>query len=289
MYKILSHQPFFILLISITIVAETILLERCSHLMPELNTCTFIDLHYNKTHFEFSPHYDEKATLKVRVINSTLSKLGKNGLCMPKYTNVHSIVNIEEMDLTDVQLEELERDAFENCVHLKKLILRRNRIEMLDKDVFSRNRDLQKIDLANNLIRSLEHDVFAGLEQLKELFLCNNFLKEFEPSLIETCVNLEVVKLDSNDLFDLNTHKMMENAPNLKKLTYNNNQMRCGRMRKMSKKLSAKEIDVDYEYEGIVRDRIQSPETDEEMICLNDMAWSAAHYVHMYNKMTEDY
>lgn len=281
---------FQIIIITIAFSVTTVVslpMHRCSHIEPDVNACTLIDLHYNKTHFQFNSFYGF-STVKIHVINSTLPKLGKFGLCLPKYSTVDTITNVEEIDLTDVKLEELTSDVFENCAHLKILILRGNKLETLE-NVFSKNRELEKLDLTNNLIKSVSDEVFADMTQLKDLSLSGNHLIQFLPTLIETCSNLEVLRLDSNDLFDLNAKKIMEHAPKLRTLAYNNNQMRCGRMKDLDMKFKAKAILVDYSYEEEIRERIQPPETVGSIICLGDMPWSAAHYVYTYNKITEEF
>ncbi|XP_063706469.1 toll-like receptor 7 [Culicoides brevitarsis] len=278
----MSKIVLFFLIATVT-ADELLKIERCSPLFAELNTCTLVNLHYNKTNFEFMAHYDPVSTLKVRVLNSSLPKLGKNGICMTKYSSSTDL-SITELDLKNAEIEEILPTAFENCVALQKINLKNNKIAILEPETFSKNRELQIIDLTSNLIRSLHDKIFADLTNLKELRLCNNFLVEFEPQLIANCVNLETLRLDSNELFDLKVQKITKNE-NLKTIAFNNNQLRCAKMRKIEENLREKNIFVDPEYEG--RAKI-IPTNDSQMLCLDDIAWTAAHYVFMYDKETTD-
>lgn len=252
--------------------------------MREPNTCKLRHLHHNKTHFQFNSFYGDRTTI-LRVFNSTLPKLGRYGLCHNTYPNPITN-NVEEIDLSDVQLEEMTSDAFQDCYRLKILILRFNKIETLE-EVFNNNRELEKLDLTNNLIKKVRDDTFVELTKLKELLLSNNYLIQFSPNLMENCVNLEVLRLDSNDLFDLDTQKIFEYAPRLKKLALNNNQLRCDRVKELQRNLVGKVVVVDYEYEAKVRHRIEPTESVESMICLDNKSWVTVHYIFAYTKIME--
>lgn len=58
---------------------------------------------------------------------------------------IHTIVTIEELDLTDVQLEQMTSDVFENCGHLKILIMRDYKIGTLE-NVISKNHELENLN-----------------------------------------------------------------------------------------------------------------------------------------------
>lgn len=147
---------------------------------------------------------------------------------------------------------------------------------------------MEKIDLTRNLINDLHNGVFANLTKLKELYLSGNRLKRFSPELIESCPNLQVLRLDSNDLLNLNDTKIMEYAPKLKKIALSNNQIRCKRVNDMIGTFKADLIDKKYVEQTIEStDRIPPTTSVESILCLDDISWAAAHYTYMYTKITK--
>lgn len=264
--------------------ASRLSLEMCSDINPEQNTCKLRHLHYNETTFQFNTFYGSQTT-KLRLFNSTLPKLGKYGLCKSNYPNLPEN-KIEEIDLSGVQLQEMAPDTFESCSKLKILILRSNKIETLE-EVFSYNSELEKLDLTNNLIKEIRDETFVPLTKLKVLLLSNNFLTRFAPILIESCHRLEVLKLDSNDLFDLNVQKMVEYVPNMKTLAFNNNQLRCQHVKEIQEFLSTKKVWIEKAYEGMARERIEPTVSYEMIICFDNRSWVTVHYIFAYTKIME--
>lgn len=281
MYQIRSK--LFILIIFTAFSNLYAALHICYSSYRELNTCTFKNLHYNKTHFAFDVIILNNS-FRVDFLNSSIPKLGSNAICKSSYIFMDDN-NVQELDLANTKIEEVHSDAFVSCVDLKVLILRNNEIEMLEDGVLNRNRNLEKIDLTNNLIKELRSQVFADLDKLKQLLLGGNHLKIFAPALIRTISNLEVLRLDSNDLFDLNVEKIYEYAPKLKLVAFNNNQIRCGRVKDI---MGTFKLDlIDNRYTGEVIERIEPTESVESIICLPDISWAAIHYIYVYTIITE--
>lgn len=132
----------------------------------------------------------------------------------------------------------------------------------------------------------MQHDdTFVALTNLRELHLSDNHLKQFSPSLMENCARLEVLRLDSNDLFDFNAQKIFEFAPRLKSLALNNNQLRCVLVKELQEKLRGKVVVLDTEYEGKVRERIEPSQTLDSMICLDNKSWVTVHYIYAYTQI----
>lgn len=250
------------------------------------STCEIKNIHYNKTKFYFKIRMDGDSPV-IRVKESTLPKLGKFGVCDKSYYAT-GVNNVRELDLTGNNVEEIDVLAFKGCDRLKILILRDNKIEMLEDGQWNLYPELEKIDLTRNLIRELRSEVFANLTNLKELYLSGNYLRRFSPEVIEPCSNLEVLRLDSNDLLDLKETKIMKYMPKLKKVAFNNNQLRCDRVKDMIKIFKMDLIDTEYvEQVKESNDRTPLFASVKSIRCLADIPWAAAHYIYTHRKIME--
>lgn len=255
-------------------------------MIGDFNVCTLTDFHVNKTDIEFKILMSTKSSI-LEIKDSSIPKLGE-GVCRTLFDSFEPN-HLEGLRLSKLGIEEIMPNAFQRCEKLNTLILSDNKIEKLNKRLLNENTELKKIDLSNNLIKELHIETFFGLEHLKELRLTGNHLKTFSADLIKFSGNLEVLLLDSNDLFDLNAKMFSKFAPKLKIVAFNNNQMRCGQVGHIIRIFTQKSFMlVDQRYEEPVRDRIHPTESVESIICLSDIPWAAAHYIYVNTKIMED-
>lgn len=261
------------------------LFKPCLIDLEENYMCTMKNLNLTTDIFEFETLVLPQNT-KIRITDSKIPKLG-NGMCKPPISFLTKS-SIEELQLSELSIEEVVHYAFHRCNMLKYLNLRDNKIEILDKSVFSLTVKLEHIDLTNNLLQKLHMKLFAGLRSLRELYLSGNYLTTFSPELLNTCPVLEDLKLASNDLFDLNLKKILENSPRLRDVAFNDNQMRCERVRNIIGFMKENSVWANHYYEGKGRDRIMPTESVESTRCLGDIPWATVHYIYVHTKSVEE-
>ena len=76
------------------------------------------------------------------------------------------------------------------------LDLSQNQIEMIEKNAFDGIRDLLQLDLALNLLKDFECSIF--LHGVEHLNLDCNKIEELKKAALEKCVNLELLSLSAN-------------------------------------------------------------------------------------------
>lgn len=281
MFKFCRSSLFTTLvLIRFTFCTSFLNFHACLPNVEERHMCTMKNLHLIEELFEFETLVIQDTT-KIRIIDSKIPKLG-NGACKsPLAFMRHN--NITELELAKLGIKEVISYAFIGCKFLKILNLRGNKIKTLDKAIFKYNVELERIDFSNNLLGKLHVDLFSGLNNLWELLFSGNHLKTFAPEMLRPCPNLEQLKLDTNDLFDLRVRKMLEFVPKLRDVAFNDNQIRCERVKEIMKFLTEKRVWVSEYFEGNGRERIKPTETVNytSIRCLDDVSWATMHYIYV--------
>lgn len=83
---------------------------------------------------------------------------------------------IENLDLSNMQIKFIKREAFDELKDLKCLTLRNNLLTSLPEFIFSNLSTLEHLSLAENKINTLDN-IFVGLDNLKELNISCNPLR----------------------------------------------------------------------------------------------------------------
>lgn len=247
--------------------------------------CTLSKVVLTKTNYELS-YFMSPGVKRLRFENSIIPKLS-NGVCLYEWPIISPefYAKLLELDVSNTGVEEILSNTFHECKHLKVIILKNNKITKLEAGLFDKNSQLEKIDLSNNLIEKIPFHFFDELWQLMELQLQGNHLKYFSVDLVRKCESLQVLRIDSNDLFDFNMRKLIEFIPRLKTLALNNNQIRCGKVKEIQEKCEQDNILLDPVYEGVVRERHSPTDTEYSITCLRDVDWVVANYIYTYSKI----
>lgn len=251
----------------------------CSYCSDGGHCCTLEGLNLTEETFKFDIVVSEETT-KIKVIDSNIPKLGV-GLCRYPIIPFKSYQGIKELKIPNIGIEEVVPKAFHSCPKLEILILRDNKIKSLSKELLEVHTILKYIDLSNNVLQILPEELFSDVRSLKELNLNGNHLKTFNPDLIKPCPALRELKLASNDLLELNIQKILDYAPELRVVAFNDNQMRCERTQQIKEILEEKQVSANLEYVGTGRSRIHPTKSVEKIRCLDDVPWAALHYIYI--------
>lgn len=157
---------------------------------------------------------------------------------------------INDLDLTDLEMVKLKKMQFSKYKNLESLILVNNKVRNLEVGCFLGQEKLLKLNLSCNEITKLRErnilktifkippmnldkrlSYFYGLDSLKELNLFSNQINKIEKNTFKVLVNLELLKLDSNEITSidigsfngLNKLKLLDLSSNkINKLKKNN-------------------------------------------------------------------
>ncbi|KAG4072407.1 hypothetical protein HA402_004339 [Bradysia odoriphaga] len=130
--------------------------------------------------------------------------------------------NLERLDLSNNQLDELPEDIFRNNGQLRELQLDSNQIREIHVGEL---RNLESLWLPSNKLETLPADVFHNNTKMRELKLDDNQLGELHADVFAQLVDLENLHLDKNVLLNLPAD-IFRNNGKLRALSIGHNQLR---------------------------------------------------------------
>lgn len=134
--------------------------------------------------------------------------------------------SIEKLDLSNLQIKFIKREAFDDLKNLKSLVLRNNLLTSLPEFVFSNLTSLEYLCLAENKIHTLDN-IFVGLDNLKTLNISCNPLRHLRrgqffglPSNINIYTRSNIFWSLSTMLFENPFLKEKENLADLERARF---------------------------------------------------------------------
>ncbi|XP_052895892.1 chaoptin-like [Anopheles moucheti] len=121
---------------------------------------------------------------------------------LPK-TLLDSFRKVEKLDLTDLQIEEIEPNVFTNGIYIRELYLGLNDIRVLPHGVFHNMRSLELLVLDRNLLEHLPWNIFANTSNLIELSIADNNLGRIDDNTFKNVKNLKQLSLPNNNLSNI--------------------------------------------------------------------------------------
>lgn len=107
---------------------------------------------------------------------------------------------IEFLDLSWLQLEQIETKAFQGLRNLHSLNLSGNKLVKFTDLTFTGLLQLEKLNLSHNLLNFLERSYFRGLDNLNVLDLSNNKISDMDWGVLQAFPNLMHLNLAYNNL-----------------------------------------------------------------------------------------
>lgn len=134
-------------------------------------------------------------------VTKKLTNLYTSGRPMKLTADVFAgATQLEMIDLSDGDLQEIESRAFYGPSKLKKLNLSGNKLKALPRDLFPRNNAVKEINLSNNQINTLSRSTFTNLQHMKKLDMSNNQLTRLEGSIFADMIHLRELDLTGNPI-----------------------------------------------------------------------------------------
>ncbi|XP_020374252.2 toll-like receptor 22 [Rhincodon typus] len=133
----------------------------------------------------------------VRVLN-----LSGNNLNSLNNDVFNSCVHLEHLDLSLNKLKNISSSVFNNSVSLRLLSLARNELTVVPRAILGA-RGLESLDLGFNQIERINSLDFISLAKLKQLFLVGNKITKIESSSFSGLIQLTELQLGNNYLLEI--------------------------------------------------------------------------------------
>ncbi|CAF3832853.1 unnamed protein product, partial [Rotaria sordida] len=163
-----------------------------------------------------------------KLINLSTLTLTSNKLrCLPD--QMKNLENLRHLDLSNNQLNQLNKDLFLKLNHLETLNLSNNLLEDLPPFSPENNKKLAIINLSNNQLQTLP-DFPQQLENLSQIDLSSNQFEHFPDTLLQLN-SLKIIIMDSNQL--TNIPSQLSQLHRLKEIRFKSNPLKDNRLKKL--------------------------------------------------------
>lgn len=140
-----------------------------------------------------------------------------------KYKN-KQLEELKHIDLSEHNIERIDRSAFEGLTDLETLSLKNNKISTIADFLFESLENLVRLDLSNNRLYEVNDSTFKGLANLQRLELNNNNLETIYPYSFAPLQSLKRLRLSYNKLKEIHPNRFGE-LSELETLYLDNNQL----------------------------------------------------------------
>ncbi|CAF3925674.1 unnamed protein product [Rotaria sordida] len=163
-----------------------------------------------------------------KLINLSTLTLTSNKLrCLPD--QMKNLENLRHLDLSNNQLNQLNKDLFLKLNHLETLNLSNNLLEDLPPFSPENNKKIAIINLSNNQLQTLP-DFPQQLENLSQIDLSSNQFEHFPDTLLQLN-SLKIIIMDSNQL--TNIPSQLSQLHRLKEIRFKSNPLKDNRLKKL--------------------------------------------------------
>jgi Leucine-rich repeat (LRR) protein len=121
-----------------------------------------------------------------------------------KTFSIWNVLDLHSLNLSNNNIEVLERYVFYGVTHLQDLDLSRNNIFSIDGETFYFTSNLTLLLLANNRLSEIKATAFSKLNRLQRLDISNNEIASVQAKLFQNNINLEWLSLADNRLTEIN-------------------------------------------------------------------------------------
>lgn len=212
---------------------ENLSVSYCSK--KEENFCIFSNVELKE---------DDNYELKTNE-SDAIDKIKFTGSVIPVLTDAicKNFPLIWNLQLLKLEIKSIRPEAFKHCPGLKIVNLTRNEITHLAPETFAKHETLEEVELEFNRLEYVSMSFFAASnDTLKKLVLSNNYLRYVFIDNSITFTKLEELKLNNNQLMDIDSSGLMNQLVNLKTVTLQKNLISCTRFRKIVDELKGKHL-----------------------------------------------
>lgn len=107
---------------------------------------------------------------------------------------------IREFNISDVELQKLERKTFQNARKLQKLIASNNKLTEIPAQLFANSPSISYLDFSNNTIDRIDPLAFENVNNLQILNLSKNHLTELPANFVNKTIQIDTLDLSTNKI-----------------------------------------------------------------------------------------
>lgn len=133
-------------------------------------------------------------------------RLSRNRISIIENEAFFSLNNLEHLDLSHNNLNNLPANTFQKNTKLRVLNLSYNKLKLLYKDTFSRLLILEELSLNSNELFAFPNDLIANNQQLITVNLSKNKISHLDKSLLANLKQVRFLNLHSNLLKYISQH-----------------------------------------------------------------------------------
>lgn len=247
----------FILAIAIALASEDWPTYHCNF-SGSGNGCSFWNLQTDHENYRFHiTSYNNNVTI-VEIDGSKAAVIGPD-IC--EYFKLVRVIRIN----WNAGLEYIRPEAFLSC-HLNTLDISRNNVT--DLEFFKNTGNLGSFRWYYGKITTLPIDIFRNWTSMTSFTWDVGDLEDFPAQLIRNMPKLNYLKLEGNELKDLQVERIVIYAPQLKFLLFDDNPIKCSRHREIRRFLSSNNIE--YFPANFGKPRDYPMERDGNYRCIKD-------------------
>lgn len=161
-------------------------------------------LNQNSAYFLCSDHYNDGESVqkqKIRQVNIENCQMSKLSI---KYDIFGQYTRLQELNISHIGLETLEKEIFTNATSLKKLNASHNKIQEIPVQLLNNAVLLNEIDFSYNQIKRLHSFFLPDSSQLVILDFSNNQIETIDKDAFDNMTNLNKLNLTHNPIGFLN-------------------------------------------------------------------------------------
>lgn len=165
-------------------------------------------------------HNTNKANNDVKILKKSSSMELTN--FMFKFCEMFN--NLESIDMSGVQIEEIDADSLQSCSKLRQMSFEKNNIREIPANLLDTCPKLTHLTFASNQLTSLSENLFNNQQKLEHLDLSYNKIKLLPANIFKPLTRLKILLLNKNKVATLDPNLFIK-LRDLQRLNINNNRL----------------------------------------------------------------
>lgn len=179
-------------------------LKSYSCKMDDAGYCVFRNVYLPREAYRFVPiaeNISAEYVDKIIFLSSDMEIFGPD-ICM-------TFPNLEALLIESSHIKQFAPGAFWDCTQLWSMSARYNHLKKLTAKTFEGLDSIKHLRLMDNEIEEIDDDTFYAFDSLAIVELQNNKLREFSSAIAAKMCKVHELRLDANELFDIDVESML--------------------------------------------------------------------------------
>lgn len=234
--------------------------------IPYLGRCNINELKLTEDNYDIEPKAENLIAVTTIWLSGTVPILSSERIC-------EAMPNLELFYGHSVSMKKIKGNAFQGCKNLMILHLYSNNFIKIDRNAFQGLTNLKSLTLRGGNVPVLDLDL-TNSKYLTALELANLKITAISADILRELTHLEVLRLDSNKLFDLDVEEILKYSPKLEEISLADNNFKCTRLHDILAVLKRKNITANA-FADDQRYRYYTPEKIDGIHCFTDQQWES--------------